>query len=80
VSPFSFHIDKIVLETCVIKVKKIACKALKGRCVNSGLRLVYAYFQQEEKVTFIEIYHKDDQEIKYRERILGNFKWVLVRS
>ncbi|WP_198170272.1 hypothetical protein [Mucilaginibacter arboris] len=43
-SPFSFRIDNLGLETCIIKVKKIACKALKGRGVNSGLRLVYAYF------------------------------------
>ena len=42
--PFSFRIDNLGLETCVIKVKKIACKALKGRGFNSGLLLVYAYF------------------------------------
>jgi hypothetical protein len=27
--PFSFRIDHLALETCVIKIKKIACKALK---------------------------------------------------
>ena len=37
--PFSFRIDNLGLETCTIKVKKIACRALKGRGVNSGLRL-----------------------------------------
>lgn len=35
--PFSYRIDNLGIETCVIKVKKIACKALKGRGVNSGL-------------------------------------------
>ncbi len=40
--PFSFRIENLGIETCVIKVKKIACKALKGRGVNTGLRLVYA--------------------------------------
>ncbi|HMR89130.1 MAG TPA: hypothetical protein PKD51_13295 [Saprospiraceae bacterium] len=40
--PFSYRIDNLGIETCVIKVKKIACKALKERGVNSGLRLVYA--------------------------------------
>lgn len=39
--PFSFQIDGLGLETCVIKVKKIACKALKGSGVNSGLRLLF---------------------------------------
>ncbi len=56
--PFSFRIDNLGLETCVIKVKKIACKALKGRGVNSGLRLIYAHFEAESKITFIELYHK----------------------
>ena len=72
--PFSFRIDNLGLQTCIIKVKKIACKALKGRGVNSGLRLVYAYFEQEERITFIEIYHKNDKENEDRERILANFK------
>ena len=72
--PFSFHIENLGLETCVIKVRKIACKALKGRGVNSGLRLVYAYFKDQEKITFIELYHKNDKENEDRERILKNFK------
>lgn len=72
--PFSFRIDNLGLQTCIIKVKKIACKALKGRGVNSGLRLAYAYFQQEEKITFIELYHQNDKENEDRERIFGNFK------
>ncbi|PGH39211.1 MAG: hypothetical protein CRN43_10450 [Candidatus Nephrothrix sp. EaCA] len=72
--PFSFRIDNSGLETCVIKVKKIACKALKGRGVNSGLRLIYAYFAEEQKITFIELYHKNDKENEDRKRIRDNFK------
>ena len=72
--PFSFRIDNLGLETCVIKVKKIACKALKGRGVNSGLRLIYAYFEKEEIIVFIELYHKNDKENEDRQRILNNFK------
>jgi mRNA-degrading endonuclease YafQ of YafQ-DinJ toxin-antitoxin module len=72
--PFSFLIDNLGLKTCVIKVKKIACKALKGRGVNSGLRLVYAYFKEEHKIIFIELYHKNDKENEDRQRILNNFK------
>lgn len=71
---FSFRIDNLGLETCVIKVKKIACKALKGRGVNSGLRLIYAYFEKEEKIIFIELYHKNDKENEDKQRILTNFK------
>ncbi len=72
--PFSFRIDNLGLETCVIKVKKIACKALKGRGVNSGLRLIYAHFEAEQKITFIEIYHKNDKENEDKQRIIKNFK------
>ncbi|HDO06355.1 MAG TPA: hypothetical protein ENG85_01595 [Bacteroidetes bacterium] len=72
--PFSFRIDNLDLETCVIKVKKIACRALKGRGVNSGLRLIYAHFQKEEKIVFIELYHKNDKKNEDRQRIFNNFE------
>ena len=72
--PFSFRIDNLGLETCVIKVKKIACKALKGRGVNSGLRLIYAHFQEENKIILIELYHKNDKENEDKQRILINYK------
>lgn len=71
--PFSFQIDNLGLETCVIKVKKIACRALKGKGVNTGLRLIYAHFEKENKIIFIEIYHKNDKENEDRQRIIDNF-------
>ena len=72
--PFSFRIDNLGIETCIIKVKKIACKALKGRGVNSGLRLIYAHFPKEQKIIFIELYHKNEKENEDKTRILENFK------
>lgn len=72
--PFSFRIDNLGIETCIIKVKKIACKSLKGRGVNSGLRLIYAHFPNEQKITFIELYHKNEKENEDKSRILENFK------
>jgi mRNA-degrading endonuclease YafQ of YafQ-DinJ toxin-antitoxin module len=72
--PFSFRIDNLGLETCIIKVKKIACKALKGKGVNSGLRLIYAHFADEQKITFIELYHKNDKDNEDKNRITDNFK------
>jgi hypothetical protein len=71
--PFSFRIDNLGVETCVIKVKKIACKSLKGKGVNSGLRLVYAYFPDQHKITFIELYHKIDKENEDRKRLYKYF-------
>ena len=55
--PFSFRIDNLGIENCVIKVKKMACKSLKGNGVNSGLRLVYAYFKDDNKIVFIVIFN-----------------------
>jgi len=72
--PFSFRINNLGIETCVIKVKKIACKSLKGRGVNSGLRLIYALFKEENRIVFIELYHKNDKENEDKQRILNNFK------
>ena len=72
--PFSFRLDNLNIETCIIKVKKIACKSLKGRGVNSGLRLIYAHFIEEKKITFIELYHKNEKENEDRQRIIYNFK------
>ncbi|TCD28231.1 hypothetical protein EZ456_05960 [Pedobacter psychrodurus] len=73
-NPFSFQIDNLGISTCVIKVKKITCDSLKGRGVNSGLRLIYAYFAEEKKIVFIELYHKNDKENEDKQRILENFK------
>lgn len=72
--PFSFRIDNLGIKTCIIKVKKIACKSIKGRGVNSGLRLIYAHYEEEEKIVFIELYHKNDKEKEDRQRILENFE------
>jgi len=59
-SPFSFRIKNLGIETCIIKVKKIACKALKGKGVNSGLRLVYAQY----KIESTETENSDDEQMK----------------
>ena len=62
--PFSFRLNDIGINTYVIKVKKIACRALKGRGVNSGLRLIYAWFETENRIVFMEIYHKNEKKLK----------------
>ncbi len=72
--PFSFRISDLRITTCVIKVKKIACRALKGRGVNSGLRLIYAYFEKEGRIVMIELYHKNDKENEDKGRIKKHFK------
>ncbi len=72
--PFSYRISGLGIHTCVIKIKKIACKSLKGRGADSGLRIVYAHFEEEERIVFIELYFKGDKENEDRERIIRNFE------
>jgi len=54
----------------IYKAKKFACRSLKGKGVQSGIRVIYAYFEEEEKVELIEIYYKGNKENEDRERIL----------
>jgi hypothetical protein len=51
--PFSYLIADLRIDTRVIKVKKIACRSLKGKGVNSGLRMVYAYSPEFHKITLM---------------------------
>ena len=72
--PFSFRIDNLGTTTCIIKVKKIACKSLKGKGVNSGFRLIYAWFKEEERIIFAELYHKSEKQTEDRQRLLEHFR------
>jgi len=58
----------------IFKVKKFACRALKGTGANSGLRLIYAYYADKDEIDLIEIYFKGDKENENRERILKYYK------
>jgi mRNA-degrading endonuclease RelE of RelBE toxin-antitoxin system len=53
----------------VYKLKKFACRALKGRGVKSGLRVIYAWNEATNVVTFIEMYFKGDKANEDRARI-----------
>jgi len=61
----------------IYKVKKFACRALKGRGAESGLRLIYAYFEAEDAVELIELYFKGDKENEDRSRILEIYLFVM---
>jgi mRNA-degrading endonuclease RelE of RelBE toxin-antitoxin system len=71
--PFSFRVEGLGITTCVIKVKKIASDSFKGRGRNSGFRLIYAYFPKEQKIIFVELYHKGEKANEDRDRILQHF-------
>jgi hypothetical protein len=54
----------------IYKAKKFACRSLKGMGVQSGIGVIYAYFEEKDKIELIEIYYKGDKENEDRERIL----------
>ena len=58
----------------IYKAKKFACRSLKGKGVQSGIRVIYAYFEEEDKIELIEIYYKGDKENEDRERILKHYQ------
>ncbi len=42
----------------IFKLKKFACRALKGKGARSGIRVIYAWHAGESRAEFIEIYYK----------------------
>ena len=58
----------------ICKIKKIACKSLKGRGSQSGLRIIYAYFIKTNTIEFIEIYFKGNQTNHNKGRILKYYE------
>lgn len=56
-------------EIKICKIKKFACKALKGRGVQSGIRVTYAYHALTNTVNLIEIYFKGESENEDKKRI-----------
>jgi mRNA-degrading endonuclease RelE of RelBE toxin-antitoxin system len=53
----------------VYKARKFACKSLKGKGVQSGIRIIYAYLEEEDKIELIEMYYMGDKENEDRKRI-----------
>ena len=58
----------------IFKAKKFACRSLKGKGVQSGIRVIYGYFAEEDRIELIEIYYKGDKENEDRGRILRHCK------
>ena len=66
-----FQVPGLKIESPKIyKAKKFACRSLKGKGVRSGIRVIYAYFEERDKIELLEIYYKGDKETEDRERIL----------
>lgn len=55
----------------VFKAKKFACRSLKGKGVMSGIRIIYSYYQDVDRIKLIEIYFKGIKENADLSRIKG---------
>ncbi len=57
----------ILVQTEILYIIKarLFCRYLKG----SSLRVIYAYFEQKQKIEFIEVYFKGDRENEDDDRI-----------
>ena len=62
--------NKLGVQYEIIKVRKFTCKALKGKGANSGIRVIYAFHKEEQKIVFIELYYKGDKAREDRGRII----------
>ncbi|MHB8845599.1 MAG: hypothetical protein ACYC7L_12745 [Nitrospirota bacterium] len=70
-----FHISDLGIKTPkVYKAKKFACKSLKGKGAQSGIRVIYAYYADEDWIEIVEIYYKGDKESEDRERLMKKYK------
>jgi len=57
----------------IYKAGKFACRSLKGKGAQTGIRVIYAYFDENDRIELIEIYCKRDKESEDRDRILGRY-------
>jgi len=53
----------------VYVAKRLACRALRGRGSDSGLRLVCAWFPGEDRLELVELYYKGDKQVEDKARI-----------
>jgi mRNA-degrading endonuclease RelE of RelBE toxin-antitoxin system len=58
----------------IFKARKFACRAIKGKGAKSGIRVIYAYYEDKDIIELIEIYYKGDKENEDRERIKSYYK------
>jgi mRNA-degrading endonuclease RelE of RelBE toxin-antitoxin system len=53
----------------IYKLKEFACRSMKGKGSRTGIRVVYAYLEEEDRLELIEIYMKARKPTEDRKRI-----------
>ncbi len=66
--------DLVIDNPKIYKVRKFACRSLKGKGSYCGIRIIYAYYEEEDVIEFVEIYYKGDKANEDRERILRYYR------
>jgi hypothetical protein len=73
--PIIFQISNLGIETEIYKVKHFRCKTLQNKGSRSGIRIIYAYLEAEQRIKFTEIYYKEHDDIDCdKGRIKANYK------
>jgi mRNA-degrading endonuclease RelE of RelBE toxin-antitoxin system len=62
--PGIVRVSRLGINTEIYKVKHFRCKFLKHRGSRSGIRIIYAFLAEEEKIEFVEIYYKEKDNIE----------------
>ena len=44
------------------------------RYAQSGIRVIYGYWEKQDRIDFIEIYYKGDKENENRDRIITAYR------
>ena len=71
--PVTFRIPGLGIETEIYKVKNFRCKAL-NRGSRSGIRVIYAYREAKQEISFVEVYYKEKDDVDCnKERIRKYF-------
>ena len=60
----------------IYKARKFACRSLKGKGSRSGIRVIYAFYPDNNKIEFIEIYFKGEKENEDKKRIEEYLKQI----
>jgi len=53
----------------VYKVRKFRCECIRHKGNDSGIRIIYAYKPDENKIIFLELYHKNQKANNDKDRI-----------
>ena len=57
----------------IYKARRFPCRALKSKGAASGIRVIYAHYEKEDIIEFVEIYYKGNKENEDRGRILRHY-------